>query len=85
MRDNRVKGKPARLPSVSTSSIKASMASGRSDRRADSFLPGAQLQLTALLYDGDVDTRGRQPFDVIAAQFRIHDVESLLPVARDLP
>src|SRR5881296_2280412 len=43
------------------------------------FLPGAQLQLTALLHDGDVDTRGRQSFDVIAAQFRIHDVESLLP------
>jgi len=36
----------------------------------------------ALLYDGDVDTRGRQPFDVIAAQFRIHDVESLLPCER---
>src|SRR5207249_11861310 len=35
---------------------------------------------TALLDGGDVDTRGRQPFDVIAAQFRIHDVESLLPV-----
>src|SRR5438128_4495699 len=45
-----------------------------------SFLPGAQFQLTALLDGVDVDTRGRQPFDVIAAQFRIHDVESLLPV-----
>jgi len=44
------------------------------------FLPGAQLQLTALLHGGDVDTRSRQPFDVIAAQFRIHDVESPLPV-----
>src|SRR6266852_3937462 len=44
------------------------------------FLPGAQLQLTALLDGGDVDTCGGQPFDVIAAQFRIHDVESLLPV-----
>src|SRR3989449_2237050 len=48
------------------------------------FLPGAQLQLTALLDGGDVDTRGRQPFDVIAAQFRIHDVESLLPVRETL-
>src|SRR6266852_7227133 len=48
------------------------------------FLTGAQLQLTALLDGGDVDTRGRQPFDVIAAQFRIHDVESLLPVRETL-
>src|SRR6266853_2607206 len=44
------------------------------------LLPSAQLQLTALLHDGDVNTGGRQPFDVIVAQFRIHDVESLLPV-----
>src|SRR5437870_3223335 len=44
-----------------------------------SFLPGAQVQLTALLDGGDVDTRRCQSFDVIAAQCRINDVESLLP------
>jgi len=48
---------------VSTSSIKASMAVWSEVTAAQiGFLPGAQLQLTALLYDGDVDTRGRQPF-----------------------